>query len=60
MAYPRSRSVNAALHQGVNEGGDNYERKDWGGIPGGVDRHACGCLVGCSCGCDTGDCRCDH
>lgn len=60
MAYAKPRSVNAALHQGVQEGCDNYRGKDWGGVPGGTDYHNCGCPVGCGCGCATGDCHCDH
>jgi hypothetical protein len=60
MAYAKPRSVNAELHQGVNEGGYDVRGKDWGGVPGGVDRHNCGCPVGCDCGCATGDCHCDH
>lgn len=60
MAYPKPRSASSELQQGVNEGSDNYQGKDWGGRRGGFDPHDCGCPGDCKCGCAEGKCVLPH
>lgn len=51
MVYPATRSVNAELRTGVNEGGDGYEGKDWGRNHPDIElpEHAGPCGPGCEC-----------
>lgn len=60
MAYPKSRSATAELHEGASEGSHDFRGKDWGGVPGGFDPHDCGCPANCGCGCARGECTCPH